>query len=70
MNNTSAVLIISHALWPGPATATCDATPSTRAPLLTYASKSATRCSKVGTGSSAAPSRATPKPITATASSR
>src|SRR5438132_13746088 len=53
MNSTRAAEVIIQALWPGPALATLDATvaPAASAPravLLMYASRSATRCSMVG----------------------
>ena len=38
MNNTSAVDVIIHALWPGPGVMS-----ALGAPLVTYASRSATR---------------------------
>ena len=50
MKSTSAALVISQALWPGPGPGIFEATSGVRAVLLTYASKSASRCSTVGSG--------------------
>src|SRR5687767_5298834 len=59
MNSTSAAEVIIQALWPGPAPPTLEPSPEARAPLLKYASISATRCSRVGSaGSGASPSAA------------
>src|SRR5687768_10765128 len=48
MNSTSALEVIIHPLCPGPGPATFDVTFAVRAELLMYASRSATRCSNVG----------------------
>src|SRR5262245_53325836 len=53
MNSTSAADVIIQPLWPGPDPAIFDDTVASaasapRAPLLTYASRSATRCSRLG----------------------
>ena len=47
MKSTKAVETIIQPLWPGPGPATFD-TAFTRAELFMYASRSATRCSRVG----------------------
>src|SRR6188768_156323 len=44
MNNTRAADVIIHALWPGPGVVVM----TLGAPLVTYASRSATRCARSG----------------------
>src|ERR1043165_6329117 len=53
MKSTNAADVIIHALWPGPGPLIFEETfasvaSAPRVPLLTYASRSATRCSRVG----------------------
>src|SRR4051794_15091402 len=49
MNSTSAVEVIIQALWPGP-----DVLSALGAPLVTYASRSATRCARSGAAAAGA----------------
>src|SRR5580765_7381607 len=64
MKRTRAALAIIHALWPGPATPSsledtlASEASEPRAPLLTYASRSATRWLMSGSGFLAAPAAA------------
>ena len=41
MNNTSAVLVIIHALWPGPATPTVTGAVTVRLPLVSFVNEAA-----------------------------
>src|SRR5687767_13147229 len=54
MNSTSAVDVIIQPLWPGPEVAASAPPLASGAPLVTYASRLASRCSIVGPGSAGA----------------
>src|SRR5437870_1578347 len=75
MNNTKAAEVIIHALWPGPEPLMFDLTllvavSAWRAALLTYASRSRSRCSTVGSlGAGAAAAGAAAAGAVAAASS-
>src|SRR5688572_14248072 len=64
MNSTSAVEVICHALWPGPGPGIVEAALVCRAPLFTYASRSASRSSTEG-GFASGASAARPMPVEA-----